>query len=188
MPVGLNVRTNVRQVQKLFRELGAGVDRAAARALNDTITTVRAEGAREIKRKHKALRIGDIKREMKLGRATRLLLSASASTKGKPLPLGLFRPSSKRKAGVTAVIGSKRVLMGQAGRRAFVIPAYGNEHFVRKAAKGRGVKRIRGPSLPGVFRASIDKFQRIAQAKWAKAFQSRMKFEIAKAEAKARGV
>lgn len=185
MTVRIDISADLKQVRKLLKELGPGVDRAAARALNDTITTVRAQGAREIKRKHKALKIGDIKREMKLGRATRQLLSASASTKGRPLSLSLFKPSSKKRSGVTAVIGTKRALIGSPGRRAFVILAFGNEYFVRKSVKGRRVKRIRGPSLPGVFRASTEKFTRIAKDKWAIAFPSRLRFEIEKAKTRA---
>lgn len=186
MTIRLNVKADLKEVRKLFRELGPGVDRAASRALNDTITTVRAEGAREIKAKHKALRIGDIKREMKLGRATRRLLKASTTTAGRPLPLGMFKPSAKKRAGVTAVIGTQRVLMGQQGRRAFVIAKFGSEYFVRRFARGRAVKRIRGPSLPGVFRASIDRFRAIAQARWVKTFPNRLRYEIEKAERKAR--
>jgi hypothetical protein len=184
----ISVKSDFRQVKKMFKELGPGVDRAAARALNDTITTVRKEGAQEIKRKHKALKIGDIKREMKVGKATPHRLNASAETRGKPLPLRNFSPSSKKRGGVTAVIGNKRVLMGSPGRRAFQIPKFGNEYFVRKSASGRRIKRIRGPSLPGVFRASVDKFSAIARHRWVKTFNSRLKFEIEKAMRKARGV
>lgn len=183
---GLDVRSDLREVEKLFKYLGPGVAKAASRALNDTITTVRAEGAREIKRKHKALKIGDIKREMKLGRATRQLLSAGTSTTGKPLPLQHFAPSSKKRAGVTAVMGLQRVLMGQAGRRVFQVNAYGNQYFIRRQNKGRSIKRIRGPSLPGVFRANLDKFRTIAQTRWATTFPNRLRYEIEKAEAKAR--
>lgn len=186
MSINIDVQSDLKEVRTMFRELGPGVDKAAARALNDTITTVRAQGARAIKLKHKALKIGDIKREMKLGRATQRLLSAHTSTEGKPLPLRLFRPGVKR-AGVTAIIGNSRVLMGGPGRRAFVIAAYGNEYFIRKHAKGRRVRRIRGPSLPGVFRASLDKFTGIAHARWAIAFPNRLRYEIDNAVKKARG-
>lgn len=185
MTVSIDIRTDLRQVRRLFKELGPGVNRAAARALNDTITTVKAKGAREIKKKHSALVIGAIKKEMAVGRANPRKLTSSVATEGKPLPLELFKPSSKKRAGVTAVIGTNRVLMGSTGRRAFVIPAYGNGYFVRKSDSGRGVKRIRGPSLPGVFRGSTDRFKRIAQERWDIALPNRLKYEIAKAEAKA---
>lgn len=186
MTITFDVRGDFREVKRMFKELGPAIDRAASRALNDTITTVRAQGAREIKLRHKALKIGDIKREMKMGRANPRNLSASTSTSGKPLSLSRFSPSSKKRTGVTAVIGNRRVLMGGPGRRAFVIPAYGNEYFVRRSAKGRGVKKIRGPSLPGIFRASSDKFKRIAKDRWNTAFPNRLRFELDKAAARSR--
>jgi len=170
----------------MFRELGEGVNRAAARALNDTITTVRAVGAREIKKNHRALRIGDIKRSMKLGRATRNLLSARTTTSGKAQPLSRFRPRLF-KVGTKATIGNERVLLGKAGRRVFIIPRYGNEYFIRKSDSGRRVRRFRGPSLPGVFRAQLDRFRAIARDRWAVTFPNRMRFEIEKAQRKARG-
>ena len=184
----VDVEVDVKEVRRLWSELGKGVDRAAARALNDTMTTVISQGARSIKSRHSALKIGDIKRRMVRFRAHANRLTTVVSVTGKPLSLSLFRPSDKRKAGVTAVIGTRRVLMGVAGRRAFRIPAYGNEYFVRRNVKGRAVKRVRGPSLPGAFRAASKDFERIAIDRWNVAFPSRVRFEIDKAQRRARGL
>jgi len=187
MTVRINVRADISEARRLFFELGPGVDRAASRALNDTITTVRAEGARSIKAKHKALKIGDLKREMRLQKATRNSLTAAARTTGRPLPLDRFRPTWL-KAGVKATIGTKRSLMGTAGRRVFRIPAYGNDYFIRRNPTGRSVRRFRGPSLPAVFRAKTEEFERIARRRWRVVFPNRLRFEIEKAQRKARGL
>lgn len=193
--IKLDIRADVRQVQRLYSNLKkSAVRKAAARAINDVIITVRAEGAREIKKAHPALKIGDIKNAMFMRKANRLTLVGSVDTKGKPQTLLLFSPSAPfvfRKTGragiynaqrsarpITARIGTKRSVMQYHGRKAFRILAFGNEIFVRRNGKGRQVRRLRGPSLPGVFRAQYARFQTIASQKWAAAFRSRMTYEI----------
>ena len=57
--IRIDVRADVKKAQKFFTNLGRdGVQKAAARAINDTLTTVRAEGARLIRQQHPALKIG----------------------------------------------------------------------------------------------------------------------------------
>lgn len=185
MAIKLDVRADIKEAQALFRHLGPGVAKAAARALNDSIVTVRAEGARAIKRQHPAMRVGDIKKEMNVKKAYHRHLVASVDTTGKPLSLLSFKARDTRK-GVTAQVGRKRHTVEMQGRKAFFIPKYGGEVFVRRAATGRQIRRVRGVSMPSVFRARSDEFEEIAKKRWAVTFPNRLRFEIAKAEAKAR--
>lgn len=183
--IAINVKADIRQAQKMLRLLnGSAVHKAAARALNDTITTVRAEGAREIKSAHPALKIGDIKRNMTVSKAYTNKLTAKVETKGKPLSLKLYG-ANMTKRGVTAKLGTKRGPVKYKGRPAFVVLSFAGEIFVRRNEKGRRIRRFRGPSLPGVFRAQLGKFQAIAAKRWKVAFANRLKYEIAKAEAAA---
>lgn len=182
MAIKVDVRADVSQIRAMYAHLGKGVDRAAARALNDTVRTLRAEGARAIKRHHRAMKIGQIKREMKIERANPKRLSASVDVTGKPTSLTLFQARQLKRGGVKATIGNTRSLITFKGRKAFIVPKYGNEVFARRFATGRQMRRLRGPSLPGVFRAREKEFTAIAQDRFPKAFRSRIQFEIAKAE------
>lgn len=197
--IKIDIRADVKQAQAFYSNLRRNaVPKAGARAINDVLTTVRAEGAREIKEDHPALRIGDIKDAMKIDRAFWNKLHGSVSTTGTPLSLLSFRPAGGNRAirfrrtgtagiynatrapkarPVTAMIGTKRSVMQVRGRLAFRIPGT-NEIFVRRNAKGRQFRRLRGPSLPGVFRAQYRRFEAIAKQRWAAAFRSRMQYEI----------
>lgn len=198
--IQVDVRADIRQAERFLTNLRKNaVKMAAARAINDTITTIRAEGARAIKQDHVALKIGDIKNNMTVKKAHKYNLRGMVATKGGALSMLLFRPlggnrgfrfgrtsragiynvtRAARAKAVTAVIGKKRAVMQMQGRKAFRIGAYGNEVFVRRHPSGRGVRKLRGPSMPGVFRAKGSFMERLALERWRKTFASRMKYEI----------
>jgi hypothetical protein len=184
--VQISVQADISQAQRLFTNLRKdAVLMAAARAINDTIVTVRAEGARMIKQDHPALKIGDIKANMTTKRAHKYNLRGMVATKGRPMSALLFRPTGgKTKRGakpVSIMFGTSRGVVMVDGRKGFRIPAYGDEVFVRRFPKGRQVRRFRGPSLPGVFRAKGMSMVALAQQRWTKTFASRMQYEIARA-------
>jgi hypothetical protein len=181
----LNVKSDIREVERMLTGLRKnGVRMAAARAINDTAITLRAEGARIIKADHPALRIGDIKGNMVLKRAHKFNLMGMVATSGRPLSALLFQPrggKARKRGGATPVtlrIGQGRAQVMYRGRLGFRIPAYGDEVFVRTHAKGRNVRRFRGPSLPGVFRAKGSDMQVIAAERWRTTFNSRLRYEI----------
>lgn len=194
--INISVKADVRQAQRYLTRLRKdGVKMAAARAINDTLITVRAEGARMIKADHSALKIGDIKENIRMKRAFKYNLVGSVSMSGRPQTLLLFAPAGgeghRRTKGprgqtilvrtrkpITAVIGKQRAVMQLQGRKAFRVLAYGNEIFVRRHGKGRQIRRLRGPSLPGVFRAKGGPMQAIAARRWKQAFKSRLQYEI----------
>ena len=194
--ISLDIRVDVRQAERLYTNLKRNaVKKAAARAINDTLITLRAEGARAIKRQHPALSIGAIKNAMVMKRAFPTLLTGSVNTTGKPQTLLLFAPSGgeghRRRVGprgqvslirtsrpLTARIGTQRKVMQMQGRKAFRVLRFGNEIFVRRFARGRQIRRLRGPSLPGVFRAQRALFQSIANTRWPINFRARMAYEI----------
>lgn len=198
--IHLNVQVDIRQAERFYSNLRKNaVKQAAARAINDTLITLRAEGARMIRRDHKALSIGAIKSAITMKRAHQHSLRGSVSTTGKPQTLLLFRvlggEGSRRRLGprgqvslirtrrpLTAVIGNQRSVIEYKGRKAFRVLAYGNEVFVRRHAKGRQIRRLRGPSLPGVFRAKGGPMKALAERRWATTFRSRMAYEIERAK------
>jgi hypothetical protein len=183
--IGLNVLADVKRVESFLGNLERNaVRKAAARAINDTLTTLRADGARQIQRAHPALRIADIKRNMVVKRAGYTALQGLVNTTGRPLSMLLFqvRGGQRRKKGgtapVTAMLGTKRTELVAGDRRAFRIAAYGGEIFVRRSGSGRRVRKLRGPSMPGVFRAQTARFEQIASERWAVVFPSRLQYEI----------
>lgn len=186
--IHIDIRADVKRAQRYLTNLRKdAVPKAAARAINDTLITVRAEGARMIKADHPALKIGDIKARMTMKRAFKYNLRGMVATQGYPLSALLFRPTGGRKlkrgtTPVSLMFGKKRGVVSIDGRKGFRIGKFGNEVFVRKLAKGRQVRRFRGPSMPGVFRAQGPSMQRLAQQKWSRAFASRLQYEIALAK------
>ena len=181
----LDIRADIKDAQRFLRVTQKGVARAASRAINDSLVTVRAEGARAIKAQHPAMRIGDIKANMAIDRVHPSNLEGQVRTKGRPLSLLLFQ-ARQTKRGVTARIGAgKRQLVNYHGRKGFKVKKYGDEVFVRAYPKGRQIRRFRGPSMPGVFRAQGKRFKEIAQRRWAVTFPNRMKYEIEKAKRQA---
>lgn len=177
--IKFDVRADVREAQSFLRNLkGRAIPRAAARAVNDVLVTLRAEGARQIKADHPAMRIGDIKSNIATYKATPAKLVGSLEVKGRPLSLLLFN-ATQTKRGVSARMGKgRKQLVLYHGRKGFMVAAYGGEVFVRRNAKGRALKRFRGPSLPGVFRAQSPFFLRRAAERWAVTFPSRLQYEI----------
>jgi hypothetical protein len=182
--ITLDVRLDVKDAEQYLSRLERNAARrAAARAINDTLTTLRAEGARLIKASHPALRIGDIKANMIMKRAGYSELRGLLSTTGKPLSALLFKVrggqrKSKGLVPVTAQFGIQRTVLGIGTRAAFRIAKFGDEVFVRRSDNSRRVRRLRGPSLPGVFRAQTVKFQQLARERWAITFPNRLRYEI----------
>lgn len=187
--ITVDIKADVKRVEKFFSNLGKNaVKRAASRAINDALITVRADGAREIKKVHSALTIGAIKGNMVIYRATPGNLQGKVETKGRPLSLKLFKPlggkTNRRgyRAPVTAIMGTTRAVVSYHGRKGFRVAAFGDEIFVRTNATGKRIRRYRGPSLPGVFRAQATKFKQIAMKRWAIRFPAQMRFEIERAK------
>ncbi len=177
--IKIDVRADIKQVQQFYLNLKErAIRRAAARAINDTLVTLRAQGARQIKSDHPAMRVGDIKANMVTYKATPDRLTGSVETKGRPLSALLFGANQTRR-GVTARFGKgKRELVIYHGRKGFTVARYGGEVFVRRDPKGRRLRRFRGPSMPGVFRAQTPFFMRLARERWAVTFASRLQYEI----------
>ena len=182
----IDISTDFRQARRFLNDLGKrGLEKAAARAINDTLVTVRKEGAQAIKAAHPALKIGAIKREMVLKKASAWDLRGYVRVRGRPLSLKLFN-ARQVKRGVTARIGrGRQSLVLYRGRKAFIVPGFDNEVFVRQDGQGRKIRKFRGPSMPGVFRAQGPRFRMIVKARFPVAFRSRIQYEIELAKRRA---
>ncbi|MGE3175919.1 MAG: phage tail protein [Vicinamibacterales bacterium] len=157
-----------RQVERLVVRFASRFPAAIARALNRAATSTRAVMAREIVTDTGGLRIGEIKDQIRLAKATPDRLVARLSVSGKRVPLIKFgasgpRPSRGRGRGV------KSRLRGGAGRlpHAFFATVGHGRHegiFERDLRRGASARRSvgawsknlpihekYGPSLPRVF-------------------------------------
>lgn len=140
-----------------------GVKPAVARALNKTVVTGRAEGARAIQAAGYNMKAGDIKRALRADqRATRANLNAQITASGQPIPLIQFaaRPTG---SGVSVNVKNGRkiiphvfiAVMPGSGHRG-VFERVGNAHKrVTKAGKrytsGLPIKELYGPSIKAAF-------------------------------------
>jgi hypothetical protein len=153
----IDVRYDNRRLLARLESLRTGVkERATSRALNRTITTVRAEAAREISRElGPPFRVGTVRGSLRVKRATRASLTAILTAGGRRnLPLGFFRARQTR-TGVSARVGGRAVTIPGA----FINDKYGRDVVRVRAASFKGQqfdavsrrnKRVqrRGPDFP----------------------------------------
>lgn len=185
--IQVNIQAETQWAQKFLRILSKDAyKKATARAINDTARTVRKEGAQLIRGRHKALRISDIKGDIRWRKAYPGRLWSTLKVSGKPLSLTKFRPHELKRGGVKVTIGTQRVNFTYRGRKLFRVAKFGNEIFARKFGGGRQIRQIRGPSLPGVFRARERQLQGIVRDRFPRNFRSRMQHEVDKAARKMR--
>lgn len=111
--IKLDVAPAIKTFRKLNRDLtGNEFNTSIARALNHTIRKTRTASSKEI-RKFYNIRSKDVKRTMRIDRATLHDLESSLISIGRPLPIIAFKPRQTKK-GVTVRIGSKRKRINKA--------------------------------------------------------------------------
>lgn len=188
----INIKIDGRQMtaaQQLLKDFPAEVNRAAAAAINRTLTTVRKATSVTI-RKQYVVKAGDIKKSMTMKRTDRNTLSGLIKTVGRPLSLEKFKLSKNAKAGAdfsvfTGAAERKKkrspikvqVLAGRGlrplRRGALFRPpvktrlAGGSGALLRRVGKSRyPVKTPAGPSVPQMMGADrvLDDLTPLAQA------------------------
>lgn len=110
----ISVQSDLRQaVARLESDVGAQLGAAAARALNRSAVTTRAEAARKIRERYN-LKVGTAKAQMRIDRASRNRLTAQVIVSGRPIPLFEFSARAGA-AGVSVEIlrGKRRTLKGR---------------------------------------------------------------------------
>jgi hypothetical protein len=84
--ISVSVKADVESITRKFASV-SDPSSAVSRALNKTSTTVRAETARAIRTAGYKIKIGVIKRGLKVRRATRSTLRTAIDATGRPIPL-----------------------------------------------------------------------------------------------------
>jgi len=110
MTVEISIDSQLEAALETYDKMADEVKKAAARALNRTITTVRAESARMVSRRYN-IKVGDVKDAMHIFSANSTTLQARASTRGRFFRLINFgaRPL-KRGVSVAVTRGRREVL------------------------------------------------------------------------------
>jgi len=85
--IEIDIRADLSRVQATLGLLEREVMPAAVRAMNKTLTTVRAEASRELRRDYPGVKAGALKARMKLVRATRNRPTAEVVFSGSRIPL-----------------------------------------------------------------------------------------------------
>lgn len=132
--IQLDVRADIKKVQLFLRATQQGTKRATSRALNRTMVTVQAEAARKLQ-EERNLRIGEIKKQMRIEGATVAKLVAKLTVSGKPISIRHFsRLRFDRMGGkVTGISGisakirkaDRYKLLRRHGNKAFTNPKIG---------------------------------------------------------------
>lgn len=190
MTIRFDVKADFREVEKLMRQLGPGAKRAASRAINKTTTTVRAVSAREIQQKRN-LKIGVIKKRLRVDRARPNRLFATITASGKPISIRQFGARVTRK-GITVKIGrgTRRIALQKYGNKSFRNQGFAKGSvFVRQGRARLPIEKWPPVSgLPSVFlQQQVEAaMQKAARTTWTKRFREEINFELRKAEARAR--
>lgn len=201
----LNISVDAKQftaAKKLLDKFPEEVNRAAAVAINRTLTTVRKETSVTI-RKNYVVKAGDIKKSMTLKRADRNRLKGLVETVGGTLPLEKFklssqgnvkrefqnfsrgRTTSKKKQNPIKVQVLKSGGLKPV-RRLFRLPLasrfggrYGGFLF-RKTRRRYPLKIPAGPSVPQMFGAerTLDELAPIAQKELDERFQHEIEYRM----------
>jgi hypothetical protein len=177
----IDIRTNAREVVLELQRLGEEfTEKACARALNRTATTVRAEAARRIGQVYN-IKSSAAKDHMVIFRAHRKRLVAAIVARGRPIPILQFDARQTR-AGVTVRIkrgARKRIPEGfiatmRSGHRGV---------FIRQRAGGERagrlpIEEIFSLSLPRAFtaRAVMDTIARIAVTRSAEVLAQELRY------------
>lgn len=165
---------------------------AAVRAMNRTITTVRADASRQLRDAYPGVKVSDLKRRMPLKRATRSRMEAAIVFSGRRI--ALYGNFNMRAFGKWGVRFSKLPWRIETVSGEPVSPEMLARAFRNRARGGRATVFSRHSKVrtsqevlvaPGIARALTerriaDALMRVARGRFAVVFEQEMKFRLGK--------
>lgn len=155
----INVKSNADRVVLDLLAAAKDMPEATARALNRTVDQGKVAASREVKAAGYSMKIGEIKKAMRLKRATKSELRASIIASGRPIPLIQFSARQTSKGVSVNVLKGRKLIEGAfiatmpSGHRGVFVREPGAKH--RKVAKGKTagwhalpIRELWGPSIP----------------------------------------
>lgn len=190
----INVRHNLERVVADLGLLPQERNAAAVRALNRTMTTVRAEAARSLAREFAGLKIGTIKKRLPFRRATRAAPTAWVTFKS--TRFSLFHNWRVRDTGRTGVRVGALPYRLETWEGLPVTPAHLRQAFVQRPTANRGrhsvyirvgksrypIEGIVAPSLAAAFgeRHIGSAMVRLARSRFAVVLAQESRFRISR--------
>jgi hypothetical protein len=181
MAIVVDLRADVRQVEKMLGGLRKDAPVVISRAINRTLTPLRATAAREIARDLK-LPVNTARKAMTLRRATPFQLAGSVTASGRRIPLIEFG-ARQVAAGVSYDLGRGR----QVAKGAFIPGARQGaptrRAVFRRVARARlPLEFLRGPSIPKVFvqKKITAALRATSDARWPREVQAQLRFLISR--------
>ena len=176
--IGLNVKADAREVERVLAGIRGGAPTVLRRALNRTITPVRAEAARDVAQDMR-VRVGTARRAMALRRATNRSLEASVTASGQRIPLIEFRARPVRQ-GISYDLGRGRTV----AKGAFLSTMKSGHRgaFRRKGKSRLPIGELRGPSIPHVFLQEkiVEAMRRVAGKVWSAEVERQLRFFLSR--------
>lgn len=153
----LSVKTNLKEVQAMFRQFPGQVRAAAVAALNKTARSTKTQMYKRI-RQRRTLNVSasEIKSMLHVFYAFTRRLTAGVSISGKPISLSHFKIKKQRTGILANVINEGyRGPVSKYGNKAFTNPGLGGGTavFVRQTSKRLPLSKVFGPSLPSAITA-----------------------------------
>ena len=132
---------------------------ALVRALNKTADRVKVAGSREVRKAGYNLKASDIKRALKISRATQSSLKATVTAGGRPIPLIQYGARQTSKGVTVNVLSGRKLIPGafiatmQSGHTGVYVREPGSKHKkVLKAGRaswhGLPIRELFGPAIP----------------------------------------
>lgn len=185
--IKIDVRHNLQGIALSYKRLAEDLrDKAMVRALNKTATTVRAEAAREIRKEYN-LKIGAIKDQIQIIRATGSKLTAIVRASGRPIPLIQFDARwSRTMAGASVRVKKTRKTV----RGAFIakmksghIGVFTRTQKSGAVAKRSPIRQLFSLSLPAAFtqRTVADALVKVAKERFPVVLEQEARFALRRA-------
>lgn len=156
----VNVRTNASSIAlELLASAQDMRNTALVRSLNKMGSQVVTAGSREIRKAGYSLKASDIKKALKLTRATQSSLAATVTASGRPIPLIKYGARQTARGVSVSVLNGRKVIPGAfiatmptGHTGVFVLQPGGKHKKVKKAGKSSWhqlpIRELFGPAIP----------------------------------------
>jgi hypothetical protein len=167
----LTITTDFRQVEKMFAGIKANLPRVTRDAINDSASQVRTLAVRGIRDKWN-VQAAELRRRIRITKATVNRLQALVAADGEPIPLTAFNPRRIRKGVSVAIVKGKRTLI----RSGFITTMRSGHRgvFVRAGRQRLPIIERKAITVPSQWNQRIAEHARDAEGYLQRRLQARL--------------
>jgi hypothetical protein len=171
----ISITADTSKARKYLQDAQQAADRAKVSALNKIAVTARAEASRLIAAR-RGLKVGTVKQQIRIIRASRDLARAEIVVSGRPIPLRDYAARQTKRGTTVVVTKGQRKLVRSGGNAGFQIVKIGNNVFVREGKRRLPIRKLYGPSLPSTFsqKAITEAVTKAAREAWPKRYREEL--------------